>query len=46
MKLDPNDDRLDGISDVSSSDEEIHNPDYVRDYMLSKSGASCPISDI
>lgn len=34
------------MEDISSSDEEIYNPDYEADYMLSKSYASCDISDI
>ena len=32
LEWDENDDRLDGEQDISSSDEEIYNPDYKRDY--------------
>ena len=34
------------MQDISSSDEEIYNPDYVADYFHSESHASCNIDDI
>ena len=32
MKWDENDPRIDEVSDISSSDEPIYNPDYKADY--------------
>ena len=46
LKWSPEDQRIDDVSDISSSDEEVYNPDYTRDYNLSKSYASCDISEI
>jgi len=37
---------LDAEEDVSSSDEEIYNPEYKRDYTLKKSNASFNIDEI
>ena len=46
MKFSHDDPRIDAVSDISSSDEEVYNPDYVRDYSLKKSFASCSLSEI
>ena len=46
LTFDTDDDRMDSISDVSSEDEIIYNPDYQRDYTLSKSNASCNLNEI
>ena len=42
LKLDENDDRLDDINDISSSDEE----ENIKDYNLTKSSTSCSIDKI
>ena len=46
LTYDPNDDRFDSISDVSSSDDDIDAIDKQRDYIYSKSSSSCKISEI
>ena len=46
LEFDPNDPCLDAVSDISSSDDETINPDYVRDYIHSKSKASFKFKDI
>ena len=46
IDFDPNDRRLDSVSDISSSDDDELNTEYVRDYLHQKSNSSCRISDI
>ena len=46
LKWSSEDKRIDEVEDISSSDEEVYNPDYKRDYTISKSNSSCKISEI
>ena len=46
LKFDEQDERLDANEDVSSSDELVYNPNYLRDYSIEFSRASCNIDDI
>ena len=46
LKLDKNDERLDLVEDISSSDEEIYNPEYKRDYQNVISKASFNIDEV
>jgi len=46
LKFNPNDDRWDNTSEISSEDEKVYDKDYERDYTLSQSGSTCQISEI
>lgn len=46
LEWDSNDERLDNEEDVSSSEDELDNPNYKRDYAHRKSNASCNIDEI
>ena len=46
LTYDPNDNRFDSVSDVSSSDDDIEVVNKQRDYIYSKSSSSCKISEI
>ena len=46
LKWDEQDPRIDDVQDISSSDDEVYNPNYKRDYHLKKSGASFYLDEI
>jgi len=46
LDFDPDDDRFDAVSDVSSEDDPMYDKDYKREYLYLKSDTSCKVSEI